>query len=305
MSVRELVILGNSAQRPTAERALGGYVLRWDEEGILFDPGEGTQRQMIFSDISATSLSKIFLSHFHADHCLGLAGMCQRISLDRVPHSVAIYYPQSGQVFFERLRKASIYHAAAKLTPTPIAEEGIVYEDKKITIRARELCHGVDCLGYRLEEKPRFTMLVDKLKQAGISGRTIGELQREGQVEVDGQVFKLEDFSVPKPSQSVAVIMDSLPCEASFELLKDADLALMSATYLEKHRSLAEAENHSTAAQAARLAKEAGVKQLVLSNFSPRYTSLDDFKKEAEAIFPGVLIGEADMRIEIPRPAKR
>jgi ribonuclease Z len=102
MSDRKLIILGTASQVPGRTRNQNGYLLRFDDEGFLFDPGEGTQRQMIVSGVSASEITKIFISHFHGDHCLGLAGIIQRISLDKVPHEVEVYYPASGCKFFPK-----------------------------------------------------------------------------------------------------------------------------------------------------------------------------------------------------------
>src|SRR5918912_4547873 len=95
-------------------------MLLWDDLGILFDPGEGTQRQMTLAGLSAAQITHIAITHFHGDHCLGLAGIVQRLSLDRVPHPVEVVYPASGQAYFERLRYASVYHEAATLVPRPL-----------------------------------------------------------------------------------------------------------------------------------------------------------------------------------------
>lgn len=104
MTVRDLTILGCSSQQPTRLRNHGAYFLRWNEEGFLFDPGEGTQRQFIFANIAPTAVTRIFLSHFHGDHCLGFGSMLMRLNLDKVTHPVHCYYPASGKVYFDRLR---------------------------------------------------------------------------------------------------------------------------------------------------------------------------------------------------------
>ena len=93
MSPRELVVLGTASQVPTKQRNHNGYLLRWGEEGLLFDPGEGTQRQMAYAGVSVTDITRIAVTHFHGDHCLGLPGVIQRINLDRVSHPVDVYYP--------------------------------------------------------------------------------------------------------------------------------------------------------------------------------------------------------------------
>ena len=112
MSSREVIFLGTASQVPTRRRNHNALFLAWDDLGILFDPGEGTQRQMTHAGLSATQITHVCVTHFHGDHCLGLAGIVQRLSLDRVPHPVEVIYPRGGQVYFERLRHASIFHDA-------------------------------------------------------------------------------------------------------------------------------------------------------------------------------------------------
>lgn len=302
MSVRELVVLGTSSQVPTRYRNHNGYLLRWDEEGLLFDPGEGTQRQMIYAEVTATSITKILITHFHGDHCLGFAGISQRLSLDRVPHPVDVYFPASGQVFYDRLRRASIYHAVATLRANPIRAAGLIHENKRITISAQALDHhGVDTFGYRLQERDRVTMLPEKLRELGILGPRIGELQRKGSLEVDGKTVRLEDVSLPKSGQSVAFIMDTRPCPGAYELAKGVDLLVCESTYLSTESREAHDHGHMTAAQAATIAKESGAKKLVLTHFSQRYPSVEPFLAEARPIFPNVVAAKDGKRVPIPR----
>ena len=110
MSVKDIIILGCSSQQPTRSRNHGAYLVRWNGEGLLFDPGEGTQRQFIFADIAPTCVNRIFFSHFHGDHCLGLGSMLMRLNLDKVTHPVKCYFPASGKKNFDSLRYGCIYH---------------------------------------------------------------------------------------------------------------------------------------------------------------------------------------------------
>ena len=144
MSAREIIALGTSSQVPTRYRNHNGYLLRWDDQGLLFDPGEGTQRQMIYAEVTVTQVTKICITHFHGDHCLGLAGISQRISLDRVPHEIDVHFPASGRKYYERLRKASIYHDVSKIRPCPIEGPGELWSEKGLTLRAARLDHGVE-----------------------------------------------------------------------------------------------------------------------------------------------------------------
>src|SRR3954465_8505747 len=144
MSVRELVVLGTASQVPTRHRNHNGYLLRWDGQGILFDPGEGTQRQMLRAGVAAHDLNRICVTHFHGDHSLGLAGVIQRINLDKVPHQVTAPSPRSGQRFFDRLRYATAYRETAELTEAPVAADGDLAVTASYTLQARRLSHPVE-----------------------------------------------------------------------------------------------------------------------------------------------------------------
>ncbi|GAA3064790.1 hypothetical protein GCM10020000_55530 [Streptomyces olivoverticillatus] len=140
MSVRELVVLGTASQVPTRHRNHNGYVLLWDGEGLLFDPGEGTQRQMLRAGVAAHDLNRICVTHFHGDHSLGLAGVIQRINLDRVPHPVTAHFPASGRRFFDRLRYATAYRETVQLTEEPVSGKGaVLVEGPRFRLEARKL----------------------------------------------------------------------------------------------------------------------------------------------------------------------
>src|SRR3972149_11401315 len=109
MSEKYLLILGCSSQQPTRKRNHGAYLFRSNEEGLLFDPGEGTQRQFIFANVAPTTVNRIFVSHFHGDHCLGLGSMLMRLNLDKVTHPIHCYYPAGGRIYFEPLRYGTLY----------------------------------------------------------------------------------------------------------------------------------------------------------------------------------------------------
>ena len=123
--MRELIVLGTAAQVPTRARNVNGYLLRWDDEGLLFDPGEGTQRQMTLAGATASTITRILITHFHGDHCLGLPGVVQRLSLDRVHQPVRLYFPASEREHLDHLLAASISKRTADLVLQP-AEAGTV-----------------------------------------------------------------------------------------------------------------------------------------------------------------------------------
>jgi len=302
MSARELVVLGTASQVPTRYRNHNGYLLRWDEEGFLFDPGEGTQRQMIFAEVAATAVTRVCITHFHGDHCLGLAGVSQRISLDGAPHLVHAYYPASGQVFYERLRHASIYHDVGRWQEHPIHAEGVIDETPAFTLAVRALDHGVECFGYRLQERDQRTMLPDKLAAAGVRGPMIRELMAAGQIDVGGgRVVTIDEVSAPRPGQAVAFVMDTRVCAAAIELARGVDLLVCESTFLSEDADKAREYGHLTAAEAATIAREAGVGRLVLTHFSQRYADVAAFVREAEPIFESVVAARDGETIPVPK----
>jgi len=299
--VRELVVLGTASQVPTRQRNHNGYVLRWDGEGILFDPGEGTQRQMLHAGVAAHDLTRICVTHFHGDHSLGLAGVIQRINLDRVPHPVTAHYPASGQHYFDRLRYATAYRETAALREEPVTGDGVLATAPSFTLSAARLSHPVESYGYRLTEPDGRRMLPDRLAAHGITGPDIGRLQREGAL----RGVTLAEVSEPRPGQSFAFIMDTRLCSALPVLAADCDLLVIESTFLDEDAQLAADHGHLTAGQAAALARDAGVRHLVLTHFSQRYPDPAPFAHQARAAgFTATLTLAQDLT-RVPLPPRR
>ena len=296
MTVRDLTILGCASQQPTRIRNHGGYIVRWNGAGLLFDPGEGTQRQFIFANIAPTCVTRIFISHFHGDHCLGLGSMLMRLNLDKVTHPVHCYYPASGQTYFERLRYGSIYHQQIEIIEHPVFEEGVVHEDEQFLIQARFLEHGVDNLAWRVIEKDQIKFDQKKLQKAGVFGPSVRLLKQKKELVIQGKKIKLEDVSWVRKGEVVSVAIDTLFCPALVKIADHAKLFLCESTYLEAHSHLAEKHHHLTAKQAAKAALEAHVDTLVLTHFSARYQDLNEFLQEASVIFPKTIVAE-DLKV--------
>ena len=302
--MRELVVLGTASQVPTRTRAQNGYLLRWDGEGLLFDPGEGTQRQMLLAGVAASDVTRICLTHFHGDHCLGLPGVVQRLSLDDVRHPIDAYFPGSGREYFARLRHASAFHERAVLREWPLDADGVVAQGSFGTLSVRRLVHPVEAYGYRLVEPDVRRMVPDLLDRYGIAGPTVGRLQRDGVVEVDGRTVRLEQVSTVRPGQRFAFVMDTRLCDGVYALAERADLLVIEATFLAAEADLARRYGHLTAAEAARVAAESGVRTLVLTHFSQRYPDPARFVDEAREHFEGDLVVAADL-MRVPVPPRR
>ena len=301
MTARDLTILGCSSQQPTRLRNHGAYLLRWNAEGFLFDPGEGTQRQFIFADIAPPTVTRIFVSHFHGDHCLGLGSMLMRLNLDRVTHPIHCYYPASGKRYFDRLRYGTIYHDTLQIIEHPVSDEGVVHDDGHFKIEARFLRHGVDNLAWRIQEADTHKFDPEKLKAHGVRGPAVALLEKEGEIVIDGRKVTLDQVSHLRTGDVFAVVIDTKFTPSAIEAARGAKLLLCESTYLEEHRALAEAHFHLTAKQAAEIAKEAGVEKLVLTHYSARYRELEPFEAEARAIFPNSHAADDFRKFSFPK----
>ncbi|MFD1051683.1 MBL fold metallo-hydrolase, partial [Kibdelosporangium lantanae] len=204
----------------------------------------------------------------------------------RVQHPVTAHYPASGQQYFERLRNASSFYETATIRQEPVAHPGVLATGAFGTLESQELDHGIDAVGYRLAEPDSHRMSQEQLRARGISGPDVGRLLREGRL---GDVT-LDEVSVPRPGQKFAFIMDTRLCDGVFALAEGVDMLVIESTFLHEDTELAVAHGHLTAAQAARVAAESGVRQLVLTHFSQRYRDPSRFHAEAAEVFDGEIV---------------
>lgn len=318
-------MLGTASMVPTRARNHNGYVLLFDDAAVLFDPGEGTQRQMTLAGVSATDLTRIAITHLHGDHSLGLAGVVQRLSGDRVRHTVPISFPAAGEPFVRHLLDASAFDHAERVVLQPVdapagdgeapgpavpvervaGERGDAVGAPRLTARA--LDHRVPTVGYRLDEPEGRSFDPRALAQAGVTpGPQVGRLAREGSLVLpDGRTVRARDVSVRRPGQSVAFVMDTRLCDAVYALADGVDLLVVESTFLHRDVDLAARWAHLTCRQAALVARACGVRHLVLTHFSQRYrvpAELPDaFEAEAREVFDGQVTVAADLdRVPLP-----
>ncbi|MBS3940052.1 MAG: ribonuclease Z [Actinobacteria bacterium] len=307
MSARQLVALGTASQVPTRTRNHNGYALLWDDVGILFDPGEGTQRQFTHAGLAVSRIDHICITHAHGDHCLGLPGVLQRRALDGLTAPVTVHFPDAATDAITRLRHATPYEdtapvalrAVAASAPQPMAI------GQALTLTAAPLEHGEPTVGWRVQEPDGWRLLPDRLDALGIPREARSELVREGEVRVGGRTFRRDEVAEPRPGQSMAFVMDTRDCAGARELAERVDLLVIEATFLDDQRALAEEVGHLTAGQAARIGAECGARRVVLTHFSQRYPDLDGHLEEATAAAPDLDIVIATDLARIPVPPRR
>lgn len=297
----DVVFFGTSGSMPTADRAPTALMIRRGGERLLFDCAEGTQRQMLRSNVGLVDLREVFLTHYHADHYLGLPGMLKTFALRGREVPITIYGPPGLSDLFSSLRRIF-----GKLTyPYELVElsagDSLGREDYRLVTFA--VAHGVSSVGYALVEDDRPGRFdVETADALGVpNGPERGALQRGEPVTLaDGRVVTPgEVLGDARPSRTVVIAGDTAPTPSVLDAAHDADLLVHEATFLEDERERAQETAHSTAQGAAELAREAGVKMLALTHLSNRYFG-QEAAREARAVFPETVVPRDFDVIEVP-----
>lgn len=308
----QIIFLGTSSGVPTRARNVSGVALRLPQraEFWLFDCGEGTQHQILRSDLKISQLTRIFITHMHGDHIFGLMGLLASVGLAGNPHRIDIYGPPGLSDYLQACQRYSYTHFSYPIKVHKI-QPGVIYEDEEYQVSCSRLHHRITAFGYRITEKDRPGQFnVEKARALGIpSGPIYGQLKRGEIVTLpDGRVFNGAEFcGPPLVGRKVVYCTDTIYCENAVELSRQADVLIHEATFSHKDAQMAIERLHSTSTMAAQVALNAGVKQLLITHFSPRYGPgneivLDDLLQEARAIFPNTDMAYDFMSYEVPRP---
>lgn len=290
----ELTFLGTSSGVPSKERGLTSIALNLSQQrqGIwLFDCGEGTQQQILYSTIKLSQIERIFITHLHGDHLFGLPGLLGTRSMQGITSPVTLYGPTGIKEFTETVLRLSASYMTYPLTIVEVSE-GVVCRNTDFTVTAALLRHGVTSFGYRIEESPRPGLLdSERLLQEGVpAGPCWGQLHAGQDVQLeDGRILLSQHYvGTPKPGKIIVIFGDTLPSLSGQELATGADLLVHEATYDAAMVEQAEKRFHSTTVQAAQIASQAGVKRLIITHLSTRYTSDDHSRllSECQQIFP-------------------
>jgi ribonuclease Z len=301
----DVVFLGTSGSMPTAKRALSATLVRRGGDRLLFDCAEGTQRQLLRSDVGLVELEEIFLTHYHADHYLGLPGMLKTFALRSREVPLTIYGPRGLNELFATLRR--IFGRLTYSVSTVELEPGARLERDGYRIEPFAVDHGVTAIGYRLVEDGRPGRFgVDEADRLGVpDGRERGLLQRGESVTLaDGRLVTPADvLGEPRAGRTVVLAGDTAPAASVVDAAAGADLLVHEATFLADERDRARETSHSTAGEAALVAREAGVKLLALTHVSTRYFG-HQVLEEATQLFPATVVPRDFDVVAIPFPER-
>ncbi|MDX6399327.1 MAG: ribonuclease [Gaiellaceae bacterium] len=297
----DVVFLGTAGSMPTARRAPSATLVRRGGERLLFDCGEGTQRQLLRSDIGLVDLHEIFLTHFHADHFLGLPGMLKTFALRGRDAPLTLYGPRGLDELLHVLRRV-FGRLTYEVSVVELAAGAVLPRDG-YSLRTFPVRHGRDALGYALveEERPgRFD--VATADAIGVPfGRERGVLQGGGAVTLaDGRVVTPDEvLGEARPGRKLVLTGDTAPTDAVAEAAQGADVLVHEATFCEDEAERARETEHSTALGAAQVGRDAGVKLLALTHLSSRYGG-GDVEREARTVFAETVVPRDFDLIEIP-----
>ncbi|WP_442604051.1 ribonuclease Z [Paenibacillus sp. KN14-4R] len=297
----ELYFLGTGAGMPSKERNVTAIALNLlAERGTywLFDCGEGTQHQILRTPVKLSKLEKVFITHLHGDHIFGLPGLLSSRSHHGGDTPLTLYGPRGIETFVRQSLAISGSHLNYDLHIIEIVEEGVIDTDDTFSVEVKRLEHRVECFGFRIVERDLpGPLLTDKLRQEGIpSGPIYGQIKQGGVVTLsDGRMIKGSDYIGPSISGRVITILgDTKPCAAAVELAHQANVLVHEATFEAEKSDLAQAYDHSTSAEAARTAKQAGAEVLIMTHISARYQEIgaQQLLKEAQTIHANAHLAE-------------
>lgn len=284
----QITFLGTAGSWPTKERSASAIAVDTERELLLLDCGEGTQRQMFSSSQSFMRVRRVFLTHFHGDHFLGLPGLIQSMCLNHREEKLDIYGPPESREVVGRVLELGYFTLRFPVEVHPL-EPGATVELDGYRVRTARALHPVPSLAYRLEEGPkRGRFDAPKARALGIHGEAFAELEAGRPVTISGRTIRPEEVMGPtRAGRSIVYSGDSAPTPEVERLAAGATVLIHEATTGAELEGEANEWGHSSARQAAAIAHAAGVGTLFLTHFSSRYKELEPLESEARALFPG------------------
>ncbi len=297
--MNEIIALGTSSMTPTKERNHSSFMIRYRGEIILFDCGEGTQRQLRFINVSPMKIKRIFITHWHGDHVLGLPGLIQTLAGNNYKDTLEIYGPSGTKERVKRLLEIFPFDTEIDLKIREIKKDGIVFSNEFYEIIAMKLEHSIECYGYSFKEKDKRKINKIKIKKFGLKeGPILRKIKEEGSVIIDNRKITFEDIGFIEKGKKITYIVDTRLCNNAIKLAENSDILIIESTYHSSLQNKAEEYFHLTSKDAAMIAYLSKSKKLILTHFSQRYKDVNELLEEAREIFPNTVAAYDFMRIK-------
>lgn len=293
MTQLSVVFLGTGGSWPSTKRNVSSIAIKRGGEIILFDCGEGTQRQLQRSKLRYMQITKIFITHFHGDHFLGLPGLIQTMQLNERSNPLNVYGPKGMNKLMEQLLSLGYFKPSYEINSHEI-DEGDVLDFGEYFVKAIRVKHGIPALAYSLEEKERPGRFnKPKALKLGIpEGPLFSRLQHGESIKLkDGRIITPDMvLGPPRKGRKIVISGDTIPLPKMIEFARDADVLIHEATFDSTLTDISMEYGHTTASQAAEIAKKANVERLFLVHISPRYNNSNSIEEEARKIFKNSFI---------------
>lgn len=293
-----ITFLGTGAAIPSLKRRHPAILLQYRGDYILFDCGEGTQLQMQKARISPMKISKIFITHWHADHFAGLLPLIESLHLSRRKEPLDVYGPEASR-FIDSIVELSYWGIGFEIKAHDCDEEKEIekiFESDFFEVYAIKVKHSVPAFGYLFKEKDSWNIDVKKAKRFGLSGIELREIKEKGKLKIKDKIVKLEQIARKRTGRRIVYSGDTIPCEQLFEASRGAEMLIHDGTFVE----LPDVERpHSSAIEIAKLAKKYKVKKLVLTHLSRRYKTNKEVLDAVKPIFKDAVVAEDLMKITL------
>jgi ribonuclease Z len=302
----EIVFLGTAGAIPTEKRSLPAIFLQHLGEYILFDCGEGCQRQMRMAKINFMKINNIFITHMHADHFMGLPGLIQSMDFFDRTKPLEIYGPKGIKDTVNHILSLGTFRPDRLEIQVHEIDEGVILKGERYSISCARTEHTNASLAYCFQEDAKRTFIKKKALELGIpEGALFSKLQRGQSVEYKGKKFTPDQvLDEPIPGRKMVYSGDTRMCQSVIDLAKGADILIHDGTYSKDDEDVIDRADHSTAEQAAEVAKKANVGKLYITHISQRYPDVSILEKEARKVFPESYIAEDFMRIKLAKKHK-
>ena len=298
----EITFLGTGCMQPTKMRNHSGILLSYKTENILFDCGEGIQRQMRIAGIKPAKVTRILISHWHGDHTSGLIGLIQTIGNIEEHKILEIYGPKGSKKYMKHLLQSCMFYNKVNIKVTEINPKKLTcfLETKEYKLYAAKLDHTVPCIGYSFVEKDKLNINMQKAKQFGLKESPILADIKEGKsIKFNNRTISPDEICEQVPGIKISFILDTQLCNGCYELAENADILVSECVYSSDLENKAEQYKHMTAKQAANLASQSNVKKLILTHFSQRYKNISEVQEDAKNIFSNTECAYDFMKINL------
>jgi len=294
----EIVFLGTSCMQPTKTRNHSGILLKYKNENILLDCGEGIQRQMRIAGIKPAKVTRLLISHWHGDHVLGIAGFMSSMGVDQFAKKLHIYGPKGSKKYLDHLFKS---FASNDIIDHEVyeVEKGVFFENDLFQLEAQPLKHSVPCIGFKFIEKDKLRINVTKAKKLNLEGPILGKLQQGKNVVHNGKKILSTNVTYKTKGKKIGYVADTMRCTGADKLAENCDLLISEGTHLSDISKKTQKYMHLTVKDAAIIASENNAKKLVITHISPRYKSTMEIVEEARNYFDETVVAEDFMKIRV------